>query len=120
MVLFEEIPAGCFLSNFGAHVQENIKSQEVDVSIEDKWFYLKKCLLDASKQTCGWTKHPPKCREVWWWNDKVDDIIREKKRFWKEWKSGGIKESYLAAKVGLRQRCMLPRNELKSRNLLIF
>ena len=64
-----------------AHVHENLKSQEVGASIEDKWFCLKKCLLESSDQTCGWTKQPPRrTREVWWWNDRVDTVSREKKR----------------------------------------
>lgn len=83
---------------FGAYVQENLEGQEVSASVEDKWSCLKKCLLDASDQTCGWTKGPHRRREVWWWNDQVDDAIKEKKRLWKEWKSGGCKELYLAAK----------------------
>ena len=53
-------------------------------------------MMVASDQTCGWTKHPPRQKEVWWWNDKVDYIIREKKRLWKEWKSESNKILYLA------------------------
>ena len=36
--------------------------------------------------------------ETWWWNEFVDNTIKEKRKAWKSWKSGGDKEVYLAAK----------------------
>ena len=47
---------------------------------------------------------------VRWWNDMVDNAIKEKRRLgkewkeWKEWKAGGSKESYLEAKHMVRSQ----------------
>lgn len=59
---------------------------------------LKDSLLRALDNVCGWTKGPAKLHSARWWNDDVDKAIKEKRRLWKEWKSGGDKEKYLIAK----------------------
>ena len=43
-------------------------------------------------------KKPPKHQVTWWWNGEVDDAIKEKRRLWKAWKSGGSKTEYNNAK----------------------
>ena len=59
-------------------------------------------LLEATDETCGWTKGPARHSQTWWWNDEVDQCIKEKRRLWKEWKSGGSKNLYLEAKCRAR------------------
>jgi len=34
---------------------------------------------------------------TWWWNDDVESAVKEKRKLWKVWKKGGLKEPYLAA-----------------------
>ena len=58
---------------------------------------LRKALLNATDNSCGWTKRP-RHKVTWWWNSDVDLVIKEKRRLWKIWKSGGSKEGYLEAK----------------------
>ena len=36
--------------------------------------------------------------ETWWWNDPVNDVVKEKRRKWKHWKLGGSMEEYQLAK----------------------
>ena len=55
-------------------------------------------LLEATDETCGWTKGPARHSQTWWWNDEVDQCIKEKRRLWKERNSGGSKNLYLEAK----------------------
>ena len=84
-----------FCANFKQNL-ETVDNRKTD--IESKWSLLKGCLLDASDNVCGWTKGPVRRRETWWWNRKVDNAIKEKRRLWKEWKAGSSKEPYLEAK----------------------
>ena len=67
-------------------------------SVEEQWVALEKALLNATDKSCGWTKRPPRRKVTWWWNSDVDLVIKEKRRLWKIWKSGGSKEGYLEAK----------------------
>ena len=87
--------------SFYTHFTQNLdKIDEADRNgnVESKWATLKDCLLEASDSVCGWTKGPVRRRETWWWNRDVDNAVKEKRRLWKEWKQGGSKEPYLAAK----------------------
>ena len=54
--------------------------------------------MNATDKSCGWTNRPPRHKVRWWWNSDVDLVIKEKRRLWKIWKSGGSKEGYLEAK----------------------
>ena len=59
-------------------------------------------LLEVTDETCRWTKGPARHSQTWWCNDEVDQCIKEKRRLWKEWKSGGSKNLYLEAKRRVR------------------
>ena len=39
-----------------------------------------------------------------WWDSDVDLVIKEKRRLWKIWKSGGSKEAYLEAKLVAKKK----------------
>ena len=50
-------------------------------------------------ETCRWTRGGcPWHKETWWWNNEVDNVIKEKRKAWKLWKNGGSKEEYLKTK----------------------
>ena len=50
-------------------------------------------------KVCGKTKGGRVCHDkTWWWNDAVNDVVKEKRRKWKQWKLGGRKEEYQLAK----------------------
>ena len=66
-------------------------------SVEEKWVALEKALLNATDKSCGWTKRP-RHKVTWWRSSDVDLVIKEKRRLWKIWESGGSKEGYLEAK----------------------
>ena len=69
------------------------------MSVNDAWSKVKTCLLNGVDQFCGWT-HRGRVQhaKTWWWNDDVDQYIKEKPRLWKMWKMSGSKEDYLVAK----------------------
>ena len=37
-------------------------------------------------------------RQTWWWNDKVQQAVPHKRKFFKVWKTGGGRDAYQAAK----------------------
>ena len=72
--------------------------QIIVVMNDVKWHTYIQSLLQATDETCRWTKRPARHSQTWWWNDEVDQCINEKRRLWKEWKSVGSKNLYLEAK----------------------
>ena len=75
-------------------------TQRVNVEdhMEDLWKLLKDNLLNATDNSCDWTKGPPRHKVTCWWNNDVDQAVKKKSQLWKEWKQGGSKEPYLQAK----------------------
>ncbi len=47
--------------------------------VENLWSKLKGSLLEASSEVCGLSKNHQWRPKTWWWNDKVDDAVREKR-----------------------------------------
>ena len=85
--------------DFLEKVVEYRQSCKTASNVDGYWKVLKDSLLAASDDVCGWTKGPPRHKETWWWNDKVDDAVKQKRKLWKEWKQGKIdKNDYLEAK----------------------
>ena len=46
-------------------------------------------LLQATKQVCGVSSNHPWRMQTWWWNNQVEEAVREKRRCFKLWKAGG-------------------------------
>ena len=36
--------------------------------------------------------------KVWWWNETIESLVKQKRKQWKEWQKGGSKEKCLEAK----------------------
>ena len=56
-------------------------------------------------------------RETWWWNDSVNEVIKEKRRLWKEWQNGGDKEKYLEAKRKAKATVYAAKKKAQGENL---
>ena len=81
-------------------------------SVEEQWKKLKDALLTVTDQTCGWTKGPPRHRVTWWWNEEVENSIKEKRKLWSDWKRGLVnKEMYLVAKRTARRAIYKAKTE---------
>ena len=39
-------------------VRQNLETKKKGTKVDDKWYCLKECFLEASDQVCGWTKGP--------------------------------------------------------------
>ena len=62
------------------------------------WTSLKDKLLQATKQVCGVSSNHPWRKQTWWWNNQVEEAVREKRRCFKLWKAGGSRAAYNTAK----------------------
>ena len=53
---------------------------------EGGWEMLRDSILEVGKEMCGETTGNFRCRrETWWWNERVQQLIREKKKAYKKW-----------------------------------
>ena len=53
---------------------------------EGSWKKFQNSLLQAGKEICGMTSGKARReRETWWWNDRVQHAIKEKKIYYKKW-----------------------------------
>ena len=59
---------------------------------------MKDKLLQATKQVCGVSSNHPWRKQTWWWNTKVEEAVKEKRRCFKLWKAGGSRAAYNTAK----------------------
>ena len=67
-------------------------------SVDVRWTSLKDKLLQATKQVCGVSSNQPWRKQTWWWNNQVEEAVREKRRCFKLWKAGGSRAAYNTAK----------------------
>ena len=86
-------------SEYDSAIEEQSLAHNALNDVEEGWSKLKKLLLDTTEKICGWSKGPAQRLTTWWWDDHVDNVIKEKRRLWKEWKKGNCsKERYTEAK----------------------
>ena len=77
-----------------------------DAATEDIRNNLKTGLLKTTEEVCGTTRPHHWCRETWWWNEHVGEVITAKRKAFKAWKTGkGTRASYHAAK-GIARRAV--------------
>ena len=78
------------------------KAQDSDLSqaskVDECWTSLKDKLLQATKQVCGVSTNHPWRKQTWWWNTKVEEAVKEKRRCFKLLKAGGSRTAYNTAK----------------------
>ena len=67
-------------------------------TVDERWTSLKDKLLQATKQVCGVSSNYPWRKQTWWWNNQVEEAVREKRRCFKLWKVGGSWAAYNTAK----------------------
>ncbi|MES9950785.1 MAG: endonuclease/exonuclease/phosphatase family protein, partial [Candidatus Thiodiazotropha sp.] len=67
-------------------------------TVDERWTSLKDNLLQATKQVCGVSSKHPWRKQTWWWDEKVEKAVREKRKCFKAWKAGGSRAAYRTAK----------------------
>ena len=87
-----------------AELSEVFKAKTLDSelsqtsTVDERWTSLKDKLLQATKQVCGVSSNHPWRKQTWWWNNQVEEAVREKRRCFKLWKAGGSRAAYNTAK----------------------
>ena len=76
-------------AEFEAKFEEKCSSGQVvdsaTQSSEEIWNHLKSILNSAAEEVCGYSKNHQWKRETWWWDMKVDEAVKEKRRCFKVW-----------------------------------
>ena len=81
---------------FKAKISDSELSQTS--TVDEHWTSPKDKLLQATKQVCGVSSNHPWRKQTWWWNNQVEEAVREKGRCFKLWKAGGSRAAYNTAK----------------------
>ena len=64
---------------FVSCVEEQCLACDETDDVEGNWRKLKKILLDYTEKVCGRTKGPAQRKSTWWWDGKVEKVIKEKR-----------------------------------------
>ena len=67
-------------------------------TVDERWTSLQDKLLQATKQVCAVSSNHTWRKQTWWWNNQVEEAVREKCRCFKLWKAGGSRAAYNTAK----------------------
>ena len=86
-------------------------------SVESKWNYLKTNLIKATELSCGLSKNNNWRKQTWWWDNSINDAVKEKRRLWKIWKSGGSRENYVLAKKVAKQTVFASKKKAEKEKL---
>ena len=60
-------------------VEEQCLTCDETDEVEGNWCKLKKILLDSTEMVCGRTEGPAQWKSTWWWDGKVEKVIKEKR-----------------------------------------
>ena len=87
-----------------AELSEVFKAKTLDSelsqtsTVDERWTSLKDKLLQATKQVCGVSSNHPWRKQTWWWNNQMEEAVREKRRCFKLWNAGVRRAAYNTAK----------------------
>ena len=99
-------------SDFLTQFRQHVSSSERGKGVNGKWTRLMGGYLHASDKTCGWTKGPPKRKVTWWWNQRVDKAVKEKRRCFHDYKyRGGKKSLYVEARRNANKEAYTAQKE---------
>ena len=63
----------------------SMKCQQIPAEVDNAWEYIKNGLLEAADEIFGWTRGGcPRHKEIWWWNNEVDNAVKEKRKTWQQ------------------------------------
>jgi len=86
---------------FKTEVQEKYKPV-AEANAEDTWKQIQNTVMTAAEKVCGKTTGGKAIeKETWWWNEDLQDSIKEKKKAFRTWqrnRDDRAKEEYRAAK----------------------
>ena len=91
------------------------KTQDSELSqtstVDERWTLLEDKLLQATKQVWGVSSNHPWRKQTLWWNTKVEEAVKEKRRCFKLWKAGGSCAAYISAKHASNRAVHVAKSE---------
>ena len=81
-------------------------------AVEDAWSKLKNPLLEAATEVCGLSKNHQWRPETWWWNDRAEDAIDEKRARYKAFKA--LEKQVKRSRLRMQRLPRLNQNALQS------
>ncbi|KAJ8717472.1 hypothetical protein PYW08_005871 [Mythimna loreyi] len=70
-----------------------------DRSINESWIEMAECIRNAAKDILGESRGKGTIdRDTWWWSIEIQNVLKEKKRKFKEWQRIGEEDDSLKAK----------------------
>ena len=83
-------------------------------SVQDRWDERSTMILRVGQEVLSITagRRSPRDKETWWWNDKVQEVIKAKKEARKMWATAGRQEgrdSYRQANMAAKKAVAQPR-----------
>ena len=91
-----------FEAKFGEKCSSGLIADSAMQSTEEIWDHLKSTLNSAAEEVCGYTKNHQWKRETWWWDMKVDEAVKEKRRCFKVWSRLKKQKVYGDARIAAR------------------
>ena len=70
--------------NFRELLKLKIPKTEVG-SVEKEWDKFKEAFVSSPEKSCGRMSGRMKEKETPWWNERVKEAVKEKKKAWHEW-----------------------------------
>jgi len=67
-------------------------------------------MMETAEATCGLSKGLCRHKETWWWNEKVAEAVREKKKKYGNWKKkkNRMRHGRSTRRVNKMERGLLP------------
>lgn len=96
-------------------LQTKLQEVNYDMTLDDLWLHSKTAILSSANEACGIKKIKPQTKNTRWWNDQVQNAVKDKKEAWSQYrrnKSQACWEEY----VRLRNRAKQIVREAKARS----
>ena len=75
---------------FVCEVRKELDRRIASSDVQESWNRLQESLIMAAEKVVGRTKGGKRIdKDTWWWNEKVQEVIKRKKRAFKELSRNG-------------------------------
>lgn len=105
---------GTMQTSFRAEVESQNLSTNTETA-QEVWDRAQSAIITAGKRVLGLSKGGRVIdKETWWWNDEVQEVIREKKTAFKKWQQSNSPEDrleYIAAKRASKRAVARARSD---------
>lgn len=84
-------------------------------NVEEKWNYLKKIIIETTKEICGISRNNNKRKQTAWWTENIKQKIKIKKQCWKNYLNNKTTKNYESYKTARKQVKEIVINEKRNK-----